>query len=156
MIWPLSIWFGDRREIFAYFDGEKKRRADPMVLLRGVITHKEFNLERHLPEIAEGDLNATDICVRMMREIFDLEEFDDGVGLTERETVDLFWNFVGYLDSLKKSTSEMPTLQQPSDQEFSPPPSEESPTSNSLESPSTSDEPVQDKPLESSVPSVPS
>jgi len=135
----------DSREIFSFWDGVRERRADPITLYRGLSSHKDYNLENDIPATVEGDPTAHALTVRVVREVFDVPGWsEDSPGLTERETVELLWQFDGYLESLKKSTN-LTLISRPA---MEPPPSESSLTSSESDSGSTSHEAKSDKPTE--------
>ena len=147
-MWPFKPKHS-KREIFSFWDGMRTRKADPVVLYRGMATHPEYNLERDVPATADGDPAAHRLTVQVVREVFGVKPWTEGEdGLTERETVDLLWQFNDYLESLKKSTSPNPTLRPATE----PPSSDQgSPTSAESDSGSTSAEAKSDSPTESSV-----
>ncbi len=122
------------RELFDYWDGTQQRKADPLACWRKIYNHETYRHDTHPLLMDEGDQEAIEIVLAMVREVFDVEEWDGESGLTQGETIDLFIDFLEYLDSVKKNTS--PIATQP------PPTASTSPTSNgqtpSDSSPSTS------------------
>ncbi len=100
-LWP------HRTGIFAFFDGTRSRRADPMAVSRALFSHPTFSWEDH-PKLIDVDdpavsMDALRITAEAVRDAFTLPSVEDG-GLTEIECVDLLASFVAYLASLKKST----------------------------------------------------
>jgi hypothetical protein len=103
------------REIFEYWDGEKKRRADPVAIWRAMAAHPQFVADKHLQEIASSEqslqIEASDITVRATREIFGIAAWSEtnDTGLTEFETLEVLNQFMGFIDGLKKNGDGQPT-----------------------------------------------
>lgn len=120
MWYPFRGRFQQRRRlIFKYWDGRRTRYADPIVLLRNLEDHPEFNIDVD-PTLAlssVGDREAGERTVSAVRAAFgifpfvDVHSFD---GLTELECVALYVEFMEYLDALKKNGSRPPTPPGPS------------------------------------------
>ncbi len=107
--------FRSKRQIFHYHDGQRKRAADPIVVIRAMCSHPTLDLETHLQQFNSDDdklrNEAGGVLVKATREIFDVKGFTDShrSGLTERETLDVLDSFIAYIDTLKKNGSGQPT-----------------------------------------------
>lgn len=131
------------QEIFVYWDGERERRADPLVLWRKIWNHPECNLQPDYkmaanPTRQDGQpmfpremvLAAEDRIFALIREVFDVKQFtENSPGLTVTKTEDLLVAFLEYMDELKKKRSPPQTPLPPTDSEFLPPPSGEATSS---------------------------
>ncbi|MCC7424822.1 MAG: hypothetical protein IT428_31510 [Planctomycetaceae bacterium] len=96
------------RAIFRFWDGQRDRLADPMVIHRSLLEHGEFNWET-TPALIDVDndkisSDALRITADATRKAFGVPELIDG-GLTETELLQLLVQFSLYLSSLKKSIS---------------------------------------------------
>lgn len=111
------------RQIFKFFDGERERAVDPLVIMRRMrATGCDFQAEHAFlnqteqPELAEA---AWSTLVAMARDVFGLKPLSDdcqaggGIcrGLTEQESFDVFDRFGEFIDGLKKNTNPKPTSQ---------------------------------------------
>lgn len=101
------------RRIYAYFDGEKTRRVDPLVLWRKVMEkYEDFKVEVKVAFSPSKDAAAAwQQAVGRIRLMFDVKPWDEatGAGLTEDECFDLIDHFTAYMDALKKGSSPMQT-----------------------------------------------
>lgn len=122
----MRAWWRNRgRAIFRFWDGERKRSIDPMVVYRRLNDHPRFdwdsdpklfeNIGDERPLIRQAAENAIQKCVEATRDAFEVRAFDGigGGGLTEVETMSLFESFCGYMGVLKKNTDQ-PQTSQPS------------------------------------------
>ena len=125
----------DRREIFAYHDGVRRRYADPIVVWRAIESDPEFDPTRHFGEMDRGDGEAFQVATRMVRRVFDLPAFDTatGRGLTEFQVTKLLWDFIAYTEAVKKNIGPPPTAPSPTEPAASPTTAPEG-TSDSLAS----------------------
>ena len=100
-----------RRQLFRYFDGDRMRRADPLVLLAAIDQDPEYVPDKTPYFIAAGQQDAIDVSIRMVNRVFGAQPYDDetGIGLTTNEAMSLFSQFMTWLDGLKKNTSATPT-----------------------------------------------
>lgn len=150
------------RMIFRFYAGEAQgeRLADPMALYKKLLDKKTsitIDMKVSQSEL-KGAPAAHDSLVKTLRETFGLLPLEDG-GLTESETIDLFFTFMDYCTAVKKNSSLFPT----SPKETSAP--SPSTSSEDLPSPSTGDststrgvngtEPPAPSPSESPSPSSP-
>lgn len=117
----LQIIGRDPRGIFHYWDGQRWRNGDPIVLTRSLMSHPVFDWDADPVKIADPDpavsMPAIEMVSNTVREIFDIPHFVNG-GLTETELCQLLWAFQTYLATLKKNGSGPQT---------SPPPTEPMP-----------------------------
>lgn len=114
----LKRWFWKRRRsIFAYWDGARTRRVDPMAVWQALTDHPRFDWETtpkliDLPGDSKADrklsMESLALTAEAVRLAFDLPDVEEG-GLTQWECVGLLTQFVGYLEGLKKSTGRTPT-----------------------------------------------
>jgi hypothetical protein len=139
-----------QRNIFKFYDGEKLRGVDPLLVWRLIMTHPDFNPEVHGPAFDKGDVEAWKIVLKCARDAFEIPPFTETgkPGLTEQELSSLFKRFLAYCDDLKKSfeTSQpsLPSTEQTASTAYIPPPEVASIIAASAVSPSTST----DKPSE--------
>ena len=104
-----------KRDIFRYWDGERWRGADPVLVVRKLSSHPLFSLEKHPVDLQSNQLatqnEAIAVTVGAMRDVFGVKPWDDVTdkGLTERETLALFHNLLSYLEGVKKNGSGPPT-----------------------------------------------
>jgi hypothetical protein len=109
-----------RRALFRYWDGAKWRAADPLLILRGIAEHPKLTVE-HLNLLSapggipqEMALEAFDTVIGAARDIFGIKEWNESQrGLTQAETRDLLSRFMAFVNSLKKSGSDTPTMPAP-------------------------------------------
>lgn len=105
---------GERR-IYKYFDGEKIRPADPMVLWRRLMEVRG-DLARDMsvafaPFENKGKAEAYAGVAEKARQIFQVKCLEEG-GLTEPELIDLVNHFWRYCEGVKKNST---PSQDPSD-----------------------------------------
>ena len=89
------------REIYEYFDGIQKRQADPLVLYRKILENDHCNLRDDLAAMADGDWEALDRIIRLIRETFGIKPLEEG-GLTQYECDELLGDFLHYITIVKK------------------------------------------------------
>lgn len=115
--------FGGRqasRQIFRFWDGQRDRAADPLVIYRAIETDPQFNVEVDSALLEAGDSEATVRAVGAVQRAFGVKDFDHG-GLLESEALALLVEFYEFLALLKKSTSDTPTSSAPTESAFSDP-----------------------------------
>lgn len=130
----LFSWFRRerKRQIFTFWDGNRLRRIDPMVVWEKLVEHPTFVEERHVTAALRGEPEAVRIVVATVCDVFGVREWSEGRGgLLRNECFDLLSSFYDYLDALKKNTVEHATSLPPMDSESS---VEESATSATSES----------------------
>lgn len=104
------------RQIFAYWDGRKVRRIDPMVAMEGLDQDPEFVFEKHVPAADRGDHEAIRVVVAAVSRTFGVREYSENQpGLTRAECFDLLSSFLDYCDALKKNTAAPATSSSPTD-----------------------------------------
>lgn len=105
-----------RREIFAYWNGVRLVRADPMPIYRGLMNHPKMEIDNH-PQLIDADDGSREIVLRAIREVFGVDEYDNETeeGLIESETINLLWSFFAWCNSKKKPTNTSPTLSEPAE-----------------------------------------
>jgi hypothetical protein len=109
-MWPFTR--KPKRFLFRYWDGGKWRRSDPLECQRKIFRDEEYRADVHGSLVDEGDEEATDITLRMIRRVFGIKSWSEsGGGLTQIETLMLYRNFCEYLMGLKKNISPPPTWQ---------------------------------------------
>lgn len=97
------------RAIFSYHDGTRQRFADPIAVMRAMLSHPTLVLDQHLKELASEDMrlqsDASAIVSQATREIFGLEPWSESnlEALTEMEVLDVLTDFVLFTDGLKKN-----------------------------------------------------
>lgn len=143
-------WFINRsRAIFRYWNGRRYLAIDPLVALRALKDHPEFDLERDTKLSDAGDESSTQLCLAAARAAFHVVPFDGKryVGLTETETLSLLGAFGEWTQAVKKNISPQPISCPPipAMPETSNGPEPET-TSNTADSCSTSDAPNSDEP----------
>lgn len=125
------------RNIFRFFDGEKERGIDPLLVARRIASHPTFNPEVHWAGIKMDppDMESVGIVVDAVRDVFEVQGWHevDGqeVGLTEDECIGLFGQFLIYTDSLKKNIEPNPTGPPATAPPVCPPPIQNSNTNDS-------------------------
>lgn len=103
--------FRSKRQIFKYHDGMRTRFADPIVVLRAIVSHAKLDPEVHFTQFESEDTNlqseAGAILAEATRDIFGIRPFSEQCpnGLTELETLDVLYAFVDYAETLKKNGS---------------------------------------------------
>ena len=133
------------RQLFEYWDGAKKRHADPMRVFRAIKDDPEYREDVHPQGVDDGDPEAIDVTLRCVRRVLGVGEWSEGKpGLTELETLQLFVQFHEYLDHLKKNISPSQTPPRPT--EWTSQDSSEKTTSNTSGSGSTESDPTCEPP----------
>lgn len=159
--WLFGWLFRPTRNIFRYHDGTRSRAIDPLVAWRRMWEHPTCNPEKDI-EPATGltsdgtpipfDQAAQDRVIAMARDMFDLKPFNEnGTGLTIDETQGLLFQFMLFMNAIKKKRARSPTTSAPTELASSPVKSTISPTSDSI---STDNGSKNDAPLSSSKRSV--
>lgn len=97
------------REIFAFWDGCRERKADPLAIWRALNDHPQFVVDQHLPAVERGDLAAIGITVNAVRGAFGVATLEGG-GLTDQECLELLAGFLLWVADQKKSTNFPPIL----------------------------------------------
>ena len=93
-----------------YWDGEKVRRKDPMVLQMALTGHPEFNPATHPTIMFEDNQmgkDAYDLCLGAWRSTFEMAPFSDeeGVaGATDIQVIQVYKQFSEFIGDQKKST----------------------------------------------------
>jgi hypothetical protein len=122
------------RRIFEYFDGKRTIKADPMAIERRFFAAippgdnvdnvfrdafiKLTDLNEESRAITQSQIiePAWEKLIVAGRAAFRVAELDeDGVGLTESETIDLIENYFSWRDGLKKKDEPTPNGSEPSD-----------------------------------------
>lgn len=114
-------WIRNRQQnIYAYWDGQRNRRADPLTVWRAFQNDPKFIPDRDIEFIRAGQIENSPIeikvvdeawqnCVNATRMALDLPTFEQG-GLTETQVYLLFQSFVLYIAGLKKSFNDLQTF----------------------------------------------
>ena len=136
-----------RRDIFQYWDGSKYRRCDPLVAWRALWEDPEvdpkldFELATGLNaqgESVDYDPAAQDRVIGLIRKIFDVTAWTETTaGLTVNETFALLWEFLRYVNAMKKKREQTPMQSPPTELKSS---ADASTTPPDLDSSSTKDE----------------
>lgn len=116
--------FEDRRKaVFSYWDGKRVRRIDPMVVIRRLRAHPEFDWSRTPKQIDSRDevtrLEGFDLTADAVSQAFEVQRFDGTSGQTETELVSLLIEFNAWLTDCKKKASSSPIFAQPTEAESS-------------------------------------
>lgn len=137
-------WFRNRlaarrRNVFEFWDGSRKRRIDPMVAIRRIKEHPEFDWAT-TPKLIDSTVDAYAmeayaLTADAVCKAFGVKLFDGETGLTEAECVALLTQFVSWLTVTKKKVSSSPISSPPTESDT---PSGKSPTPNRSGSGSTS------------------
>jgi len=116
-----------RRELFAYFDGRRLRRLDPLQVHIALELHPTFSWE-DFEMVRAGHADKTKVYLEAICDIFDVTLYtpDTWFGLTGAECLDILADFMEYCDEVKKNIDPGPTWRQPTAQESSTPVPEES------------------------------
>jgi hypothetical protein len=92
------------RMIFEFWDGEKRRKVDPLVVQRALVSDKDFDLEIELKHIAASTplaVEAMENIIRGIRAAFKIKSLDDG-GLTDSECLAVMVQFGTWMGDVKK------------------------------------------------------
>lgn len=106
------MWFfknrKENRDIYEYWDGEKDRTADPLVLWHNLFSDEEVDLISDLQKAAEGQMEAHERISELVRKTFSVKPYEEG-GLTRIELHALAQDFLlVYCEELKKKRGPMP------------------------------------------------
>ena len=98
------MWFTrQRRDIFQYWDGTKKRRIDPAIPWKKLWADPDCNVERDFPAADAGDQEAWDRVQSMACRMFDLTAWnEDTPGLTQEEINGVLADYMVFMAALKK------------------------------------------------------
>src|SRR5579871_138908 len=104
-MWPFTRKPKDAdRQLFRFWDGERQRSADPFAALLAFDDHPEFDIAQHAPALDRGDKDAMRLAIDATRQVFQVKEWrEDQPGLTQAETLALFWQFMAYNQAVKKN-----------------------------------------------------
>lgn len=121
----LGLFIDRRGDSFAYFDGQRKRRADPFATYRRLKSHPSFDWSSDpataQAEIANPDetsFESFDRTVAAVRDVFGVPAFEAG-GLTDEGCVFLLAEFGDYVADEKKNGNRPPTLPPSTERESS-------------------------------------
>lgn len=108
-----------KRSIFAFWDGRRLQRVDPLVVYRQLSLDPEFNWDEDPKLIDSGDekmsLAAMQRTASAVRRSFGVGEYDGRQGMTEAECVQLLVTFCEAMQTLKKNTSLSPISREPTE-----------------------------------------
>jgi ATP/ADP translocase len=99
-----------RKALFSFYDGTRQRAIDPIKASIAMEMHPTFNAERHVKAYDHGDNEAALIICQMVRDVFDVKEWNEKSGLTMIETIAIYQQWIDYCEALKKSTEHSPKL----------------------------------------------
>lgn len=106
-----------RTDIFWFYDGERRRGADPIRVLQELALHPEFNPQSTPGEARSPDqrvaAQASKICVAAVHQAFGAHEWRQDAkgrvsGLTAQESMDLLVSFDNWMEALKKNGDGLP------------------------------------------------
>lgn len=139
----VEVYRPKERMIYAYFDGEKEVKADPLALFKKVAAvGPELSVSLKVSRSLSKDAaKASDEADASIRQLFGVKPFGEG-GLTEVECLQLLDHFMAYCDDLKKKgspspTSSTPTGASPSTSDGAPTTQTSSPSGSTNGAPST-------------------
>lgn len=93
------------RGIFKFWDGERDRAEDPILLQRTLYDHELYSDAK--AKIVDKDdkfgREAYSDVLKAIRDTFSVKPLADG-GLTEQESWMVFGDFIEFLEGLKKNT----------------------------------------------------
>ncbi len=114
-MWPFRR--KQNRAIFGFWDGSKRRFIDPMIPFRALVQHDEFDWETTPKAIDIGDLAAMGVTAKAIRDAFGIAPINESAtsGLTESECVQLLFQFVDWMQGVKKKDSISQTSAPPTD-----------------------------------------
>ncbi len=110
----LASWFRPRssQRIFSYFDGQKYRTIDPVYVLNALAVHPKYAPERHYEAaVKECKIEAMEIVAGAVCDVFHVQPYVDGKGLTIAERLSLLATFYLYCETVKKNIRPSATLQ---------------------------------------------
>ena len=136
----VDVYAPRERIIYEYFDGEKRVKADPMILYKRIAEKKpdiiiDGKLARSIHSEAVIGHNK---LMGTYRYIFNVKCLDEG-GLSEPELANLFDHFLLYCETVKKNSSQSQTLSNNSE-DFTSSSEKSRPIANSSDSGSTGNE----------------
>ena len=110
------------RKIYTFFDGERDRRVDPMIVYKRISTvAPSLSIDIKVSQSASKDaIKAHDTVVAKIQEIFGVRPLDDTGGLTQGEMLDLLNDFMEWCSQVKKN-SRTEQISSPPTEEVSPP-----------------------------------
>lgn len=91
------------KRIFAFHDGIRWRTADPIELLHKIDTHPKYLASKHPALVCEGNREAIEITASAVCDIFAVQPYLDGKGLTVGERIALLDAFDAYCVWVKKN-----------------------------------------------------
>ncbi|MBX3422210.1 MAG: hypothetical protein KF752_11705 [Pirellulaceae bacterium] len=89
--------------IFAYFDGQRWRSIDPIEVIHALETHPKYLPAKHLQQAKNGNREAIEIIAGAVSDIFGVQPYADGRGLTIAERKSLLDTFYLYCQAVKKN-----------------------------------------------------
>lgn len=101
MFWHRLIFWRQKRDIFTFWDGKRKRSIDPMPAFFAMGSDDECHPPRDLPLADTGDREAWLKVQGMARRMFGIKTLEDG-GLTEDEINTVLAQFLVFITVLKK------------------------------------------------------
>ncbi len=165
----LAPWRPDERYIYAFFDGERHRRADPEELKKRLRDYAQANpafdlradteilqTQAEAAGLNEARAAAYERLIAATRYVFEVQPFQDlgdgrMRGLTIAQCEDLFWHFALWVEAIKKKQRGSPT----SAAATGPPPSgDRSATRNTVACSGTVATPIPPSPMPSPPPSA--
>ena len=101
-----------RRRLFAFWDGQRTVRMDPMVIIRRLSEHETYDPENDFKRLRNPSSKARGKAIAylagVVRDAFQLPEFDGKTGLAELELLNLLNSFNKQMDALKKNMQPTP------------------------------------------------
>lgn len=149
--YALDLYKPIERYIYQYFDGEKVRKADPMVICKR-LADKGYLISVDMRAANAGMKDSPkkhDDAIAAIRYVFDLKPYDQG-GLTELEAVSLLEHYLTFEDYQKKTARTLPISPKATLPSTPPSSGESLPTPSSSGSGSTEGGSSTDKPTSSS------
>lgn len=136
--YALDLYKPIERYIYQYFDGEKVRKADPMVICKR-LADKGYLISVDMRAANAGMKDSPkkhDDAIAAIRYVFDLKPYDQG-GLTELEVVSLLEHYLTFEDYQKKTARTLPISPRATSPSTPPSSAESQPTPNTSGSGST-------------------
>lgn len=98
------------RDIFKYHDGVKTRWIDPLVAWDSMLDDEECNLLRDFAGSDRGEEDSVENIINMACRVFHVEKWSENApGLTKDELNTLVFDFMQFMEHLKKKRSPSPT-----------------------------------------------
>ena len=117
--WILRKLTDRNRRLFVFWDGRRTTRVDPMVIIRRLSEHAEYDPENDFKRLKNPNSKyrgkAIEHLAAVSRDVFGLPLFDGASGLAELELLHLLVSFNHQMDALKKNTLRMPASAQSTD-----------------------------------------